>query len=113
MRALSSSSRRSSSAGPWRVRRGSASNAMTSFAMNVAQYEDVLKRLEAAGQGKPKGRLYHTSFGPDDHLMVFDIYEDQASFEAFGAVLMPILAQVGIDPGQPDVMPIHKIIKGD
>ena len=81
--------------------------------MNVAQYEDVLKRLEAAGQGAPKGRLYHSSFGPDDHLMVFDIWDTQENFEAFGGVLMPILAQVGIDPGQPDVMPIHKIIKGD
>jgi hypothetical protein len=80
--------------------------------MNVAQYEDVLRRLEAAGQGAPKGRSYHSSFGPEDHLMVFDIWDDQASFDAFGSVLMPILAEVGVDPGQPDVMPVHKIIKG-
>ena len=81
--------------------------------MNAAQYEDVLRRLEAVGQGKPKGRLHHSSFGPEDHLMVFDIWEDQASFDAFGAVLMPILAEVGIDPGEPDVMPVYKIIQGD
>jgi hypothetical protein len=81
--------------------------------MNVAQYEDVLRRLEAAGQGRPKGRLHHSSFGPEDHLMVFDIWDEQASMEAFIAVLMPILAEVGIDPGEPDIMPIHKIIKGD
>ena len=80
--------------------------------MNVEQYEDVLKRLEAAGQGAPKGRVYHSAFGANDHLMVFDIWEDQASFEAFGPILMPILAEVGIDPGQPDVMPVHKIIAG-
>ena len=81
--------------------------------MNAAQYEDVLRRLEAAGHGKPKGRLHHSSFGPEDHLMVFDIYDSQENFEAFGAVLMPILAEVGIDPGTPDVMPVYKVIKGD
>ena len=81
--------------------------------MNSAQYEDVLKRLEAVGQGKPKGRLHHSSFGPEDHLMVFDIWDSQENFEAFGGVLMPILAEVGIDPGEPDVMPVYKVIKGD
>ncbi len=30
-------------------------------------------------------------------------------FDAFGAALMPILGEVGIDPGQPAVMPVHRI----
>jgi len=81
--------------------------------MDVAKYEDVLKRLDAVGQGKPKGRLHHSAFGDPNALMVFDIWDSQESFEAFGAVLMPILAEAGIDPGQPDVMPVHKVIKGD
>ena len=41
--------------------------------MTKAQYEDILSRLEKAGQGKPSGRSYHCSFGEDGHLMVFDI----------------------------------------
>jgi hypothetical protein len=79
--------------------------------MTKAQYEDALNRLEKAGHGKPDGRSYHASFGEEGHLMVFDIWDSQEQFEAFGAILMPILAEVGIDPGQPDVMQINKIIQ--
>ena len=80
--------------------------------MNVQQYDETLKRLEEAGQASPRGRLYHTSFGPPDHLMVFDIWDSQENFDAFGRTLLPILAEIGIDPGQPDIMPVHKIIQG-
>jgi hypothetical protein len=80
--------------------------------MSAQQYEETLKQLEQAGQGSPRGRLYHTAFGPSDHLMVFDIWDSQESFDAFGGTLMPILSQLGIDPGQPDIMPVHKIIQG-
>jgi hypothetical protein len=79
--------------------------------MSAAQYDDVIRRLEAAGQGKPKGRTHHSTFGPDDHLMVYDVWESQQDFEAFGQTLMPILAEVGLDPGQPDVMPVHNVIQ--
>jgi hypothetical protein len=78
--------------------------------MNAKTYDEVISRLEAAGQGKPKGRVHHSSFGSGDSLMVYDIWESQAAFDAFGATLMPILAELGVDPGQPDVMPIHNII---
>ncbi len=40
--------------------------------------------------------------------MVYDIWDSPESFHAFRQVLMPILAEVGVDPGQPAVMPIRK-----
>jgi hypothetical protein len=41
--------------------------------------------------------------------MAYDIWDSPESFRAFGQVLMPILAEVGVDPGQPAVMPIRKL----
>ena len=79
--------------------------------MSASQYDEVIKRLDAAGQGKPKGRTHHSTFGPDDHLMVYDVWDSQEDFDAFGQTLMPILAEVGLDAGQPDVMPIHNVIQ--
>ena len=79
--------------------------------VNAQQYDEVMKQLAAAGAGSPKGRSYHSGFGPADHLMVFEVWDSQADFDAFGAILMPILAKNGIDPGQPDIMPIHNVIK--
>ena len=80
-------------------------------ALSAAQYDEVMQKLDAAGQGKPKGRLHHSTFGPDDQLMIYDVWDSQEDFDAFGAVLMPILAEVGLDPGQPDVMPVHSVVQ--
>jgi hypothetical protein len=79
--------------------------------MNAAQYDEVIRRLEAAGVGNPKGRTHHSCFGTGDSLMVYDVWDSQEDFDAFGATLMPILESVNLDPGTPDVMPIHNIIQ--
>ena len=80
-------------------------------AMSASQYDQIMQKLEAAGQGTPKGRSHHSTFGPADHLMVYDVWDSQESFDAFGATLMPILAELGLDAGAPDVMPIHNIVQ--
>jgi hypothetical protein len=79
-------------------------------AASAAKYDECIKLLKKAGAGNPAGRSYHASFGPDDKLMVFEVWTSQAAFEKFGKTLMPILQQLGIDPGKPMVMPMHKAI---
>jgi hypothetical protein len=79
-------------------------------AMSAAQYNEILKRLKKAGAGTPAGRSYHSSFGPPDKLMVFDVWTSQKAFDRFGKTLMPILQELGIDGGQPQIMPVHKVI---
>ena len=79
-------------------------------AMTTQKYDACIQKLAAAGAGKPAGRLYHAAFGDPNKLMVFDVWDSQASFDTFGKTLMPILAELGIDPGQPSVMPMHNVI---
>jgi hypothetical protein len=77
------------------------------------RYDDTLKRLEAAGAGAPAGRLYHCAMEADGGLIqVFDVWDSQESFEAFGATLVPIMTELGADPGTPMISPVHNIIKG-
>ena len=33
------------------------------------------------------------------------------NFEKFGATLIPILSELGVDPGQPAVQPVHNVIE--
>ena len=40
------------------------------------------------------------------------MWDSQESFEAFGKTLLPIMAELGADPGQPQFMPVHNIIEG-
>ncbi len=78
--------------------------------MTSAQYDEINAELEAAGEGRPAGRISHCSFGPADNLMVFDIWENQETFDEFGKVLMPILGKLGLDAKAPDVMPVHHML---
>jgi hypothetical protein len=79
--------------------------------LSSKQYDEVISRLEAAGAGSPKGRTHHSSFGDDGHMMVYEVWESQEDMDAFGATLMPILAEVGINPGQAQIMPLHNLIQ--
>jgi hypothetical protein len=78
--------------------------------LSADKYNECIKRLKQAGAAHPAGRSYHAAFGPSEKLMVFDVWTSQAAFDKFGKTLMPILQQLGVEPGQPSVMQIHKVI---
>jgi hypothetical protein len=81
--------------------------------LTAAQYDDIGGRLDAAGAGKPAGRLYHACFGSGDKLQVFEIWESQQASDKFrDETLVPILQEIGLDPGQLMVEPVHNLIQG-
>ena len=75
-------------------------------------YDEVIRRLEQAGAGAPEGRSNHFALEADGEIQVFDVWESQEAFEAFGATLLPIMAELGADPGQPMVARVHNVIDG-
>jgi hypothetical protein len=77
--------------------------------LTAQQYDEAIRELEAAGAATPAGRVHHSCFGPDNGLMVYEVWESPQAFEDYGSVLMPILQKLGIDPGTPDVMPVHNL----
>jgi len=79
-------------------------------AMDGAQYDECIRRLEAAGAGAPEGRLYHACHGTGNQLRVFDIWDSMEAFQAFGPTLGPILQAIGVDPGSPEISPIHNVV---
>jgi hypothetical protein len=80
--------------------------------MSAEKYDEVLRRLEEAGQGSPAGRTYHCSFKAGEGLHVFDVWDSQESFDAFGQTLMPILAETGVAVPEPQIAEVYKIIEG-
>jgi len=77
--------------------------------MSADKFAAVHQQLAAIGQDDPPGRTFHAGFDTGDGIHVFDVWESQEAFEAFGQHLMPILAQHGIDPGQPRIGEIELI----
>ncbi len=80
--------------------------------MTTEKYDEIIRRLDAAGAGAPAGRLYHVCFGDKSNLHVSDIWDSMENFQSFGMTLMPILQDVGVNPGPPDVIAVHNVIGG-
>jgi hypothetical protein len=81
--------------------------------MDTRKYNQAISDLEAAGQGKPKGRLYHVAARQEDgSIIVTDIWESAALLEEFGKTLIPILNKAGVTPVEPMVYPVHNMIEG-
>jgi len=85
----------------------------TPKAMSTAKYDEIIRRLEAAGASAPKGRLFHVAFGDQNELRVSDVWDTRENFDAFGATLMPILQEVGVDPGAPEFIDVYNSISGE
>ncbi len=80
--------------------------------LTAEQYDKTVSVLESGeGAWPPDGLDYHVCFGQDGELAVSEIWDSQEQFEAFGERLMPMLAEHGIDPGEPRVIQIHNTVR--
>jgi hypothetical protein len=79
--------------------------------LDPTTYASINARL--ADLDRPAGRLYHAAFAIGGELHVFDVWEDEASFEAFGQHLGPLLAEHGVEGADPVVGPVERIMVGE
>lgn len=87
---------------------------LTRFAppsLTAEQYDNVVRRLTKEGIHPPDGLDYELCFGTEGELKVSLVWDSQEQFEAFAARLTPILEELGVDPGEPEVLPVHNIVK--
>jgi hypothetical protein len=83
----------------------------TPASVTTEQYDETIRRLEKSGDWLPEGLESHVAFEAGGKFRVSEIWDSQAQFDAFGKRLMPILKDVGIDPGAPEMLEIHNIIR--
>jgi hypothetical protein len=70
-----------------------------------------VQQLRDAGEIPADGLDLHVCFGSDGELKVSEVWDSREQFEAFGPKLLPVLEEHGIDPGQPELIEVHNIIK--
>ena len=81
--------------------------------MTAEKYDQATAALAAAGQGNPKGRMYHVaSLQEDGSVIVTDVWESPELLDEFGKTLIPILQNTGVTPVAPQVFPVHNIMEG-
>jgi hypothetical protein len=79
--------------------------------LTAEQYDESVRKLQGNGPWPPDGLDYHVCFGSEGKLRVSEIWDSREQLDAFGERLMPVLAEVGIEPGEPELMDIHNIVK--
>ncbi len=85
---------------------------ITATGFTQDRYDTTTVQLEEAGVGAPDGRISHVALETNGEIQVFDVWESQEAFDAFGATLIPILTAAGIELNEPMVARVHNEIKG-
>jgi hypothetical protein len=83
----------------------------TPSSMTAEKYDAVSSKLKDAGHWPPDGIELHVCFGSGSALRVSEVWESTEKMEAFGAILMPILEESGIDvqTTAPEIVDIHSL----
>ena len=74
------------------------------------KYKQTIKDLEAAGAGKPSGRLYHVVTEQPVGMLVTDVWESEEKLNKFSETLITILKKNGVTPAKPTLLHVHNII---
>ncbi len=81
------------------------------------QYEESVRRLSEGSKERLQspddwpvpGLLSHTAGQGPNGFRVVDVWESREALEQFGAVLMPVLADVGVQ-GEPEIYEAHTYV---
>jgi hypothetical protein len=79
--------------------------------LTAEQYDNAVRRMTEEGVLPADGLDYEICFGSPGNLKVSQVWDSQEQLDAFAARLMPILGELSIDPGEPEVLEVHNIIK--
>jgi hypothetical protein len=83
----------------------------TPTAVTTQQYDESIRRIEETGAWPPDGLEYHVAFGSSGSLRVSEIWDTREQWQEFGKRLMPMLADLGVEAGEPELLEIHNIVK--
>lgn len=79
--------------------------------LTAEQYDAAVRRFHDAGIMPAEGLDYEICFGSPGQLKVSQVWDTREQMDAFGQQIMPILAEMGINPGEPEIIEVHNIIK--
>jgi hypothetical protein len=79
--------------------------------LTAEQYDHAVRRLTEEGVLPAAGLDYEICFGQDGNLNVSQVWDTREQLDAFGERLRPILAELNINPGEPELIDVHNVIR--
>jgi hypothetical protein len=81
----------------------------TPVSISEDQYDQSVSRLQEMGEWLPDGMQSHTCFRDGGGLAVVEVWDSPEQARTFGEKLMPMLAEIGIDPGEPEINDVYNV----
>jgi hypothetical protein len=75
-----------------------------------AQYDALMRALDARGVGAPDGRLWHLASCAGEGWLVVDVWESAEQLARFAPVLAATCRAAGIAVAPPRVYPVHNML---
>jgi hypothetical protein len=75
-----------------------------------AQYDALMRALEARGVGAPDGRLCHVASCAGAGWLVVDVWETAEQLARFAPALAAAMRSTGIAAAPPRTYPVHNLI---
>jgi len=79
--------------------------------MTAEQYDKIVERLWKEGVHPDPGLELELCFGSGDQMKVSLLFDSKEHFESFGAKIGPVLSEMGMDAGEPEVIELHNVIR--
>ena len=79
--------------------------------MTAKQYDAIVERLYKEGVHPDPGLELELCFGSGDQMKVSLLFDSMEHFESFGAKIGPVLSEMGMDAGEPEIIKLHKVIR--
>ena len=75
------------------------------------QYDSVLLEMNEKEKMADVNRPVHIAFQKGDSWCVIDVWNSEEALNDFAAnVIMPSFVKLGVNPPQPQVYPIHRLV---
>ena len=79
--------------------------------MTSKQYDAIVKRLYKEKVHPAEGMELEVAFGSGDQMKVSILFDSMESFRAFGERAGPMINEMGVDPGCPEIVEVHHVIR--
>ena len=79
--------------------------------MTSEQYDAIVKRLYEEGFHPAEGLELEIAFGSGDQIKVSVLFDSIEAFQVFGERISPLIHEMGVDPGEPEVVEVHRVIR--
>ena len=79
--------------------------------MTAEKYDELVSLLYSKGVHPAEGFELEVCYGSGDQMRVSVLFDTIEQLEAFGNKIKPLFEEIGFDPGEPEIVDVHKVIR--